>query len=191
MTVVFVTGEIGAGKSSFCAALRRLGADIISADDIVSDVYENQPDVLSRIEESLGVSIRRANGTVDREALANLIFSSPEKRRAVEAVVHPKVSEVLLSHLNASTADVTVYDVPIIRQRSGIADVTVNVVAPEDVRLARLVGRGMNVEDARARIATQRDDVTRLGDFDVVIENTGSVEELEAQAARLYETWAE
>ena len=187
---MFVTGEIGAGKSSFCAALSRLGADIISADDIVSDVYENQPDVLSRIEESLGVSVRHANGAVDREALANLIFSSPEKRRAVEAIVHPKVSEVLLSHLNASTAEVTVYDVPIIRQRSGIADVMVNVVAPEEIRLARLVSRGMDIDDARSRITTQRDDVTRLVDFDVIIENTGSVEELEGHAARLYEVWA-
>jgi dephospho-CoA kinase len=190
MAVVFVTGEIGAGKSSFCAALRDLGADVISADDIVSDVYENQPDVLARIEQSLGARVRHPNGSLDREALANLIFSSPDKRRAVEAIVHPKVSEVLLSHLNASTAPVTVYDVPIVRQRSGVADVMVNVVAPESVRLERLVSRGMSADDAKARITTQADDKTRVQDFDVIIENVGSPEELKQRAQQLFSEWA-
>ncbi|MEY4323797.1 MAG: hypothetical protein RL410_1578 [Actinomycetota bacterium] len=187
MTVVFVTGEIGAGKSTLCSLLEELGAEVISADDVVSDVYENQPDVLSRIEHVLGKNVRMPNGSLDRATMANVIFSSPSLRAEVEAIVHPKVREVLQARLGASTASVTVYDVPIVREREPLADVVVNVIAPVEVRLARLMSRGMSEHDARMRMEAQAGDDSRLRDFDVVIENSGDKTALRADAVRLME----
>ncbi|MEY4347831.1 MAG: hypothetical protein RIS43_250 [Actinomycetota bacterium] len=184
---MFVTGEIGAGKSTLCALLREMGADVISADDVVSDVYENQPDVLSRIEHVLGKNVRLSNGSLDRTAMANVIFTSPHLRAAVEAIVHPKVREVLKAHLDASSAGVVVYDVPIVRERDPLADLFVNVVAPEEVRKSRLISRGMSEADARLRMDAQAQDASRLRDFDVVIENSGDVAALRADAVRLLE----
>ncbi len=163
---------------------------MISADEVVADVYENQPDVLSRIEQVLGKNIRKPNGTLDRVAMANVIFSSPHLRSEVEAIVHPKVREVLQAHLNASSAPVKVYDVPIVRERDALADVMVNVVAPEDVRLSRLTSRGMSDHDARMRMDAQANDKSRLHDFDVVVENVGDRDELRADAIRLMEMFS-
>src|SRR5581483_7840875 len=129
-----------------------------------------------------------ADGRLDRPALAALVFEDAAARADLNAIVHPLVAaETLRRQATAPPDAVVVMDVPLLVEaaRSGY-DVVVIVEAPEGVRLERLVGRGMSKEDARRRMAAQASDADRRRVADVVLDNSGSEEELEAQVESLW-----
>jgi dephospho-CoA kinase len=191
MPVIFVFGNIGSGKSEFCADLRDLGATVIDADALVASLYETDHEMVSQIEFLLGLALRHPDGSVDKQTIALKVFADASLRADVESIVHPRVAERLKQILLASSADVVIYEVSALKETSDttLADLLVEVVADVAIRRNRLLARGMSATDAEARIRAQEADASRNRRRDVVVTNNGSREELMSQAQRLYEAW--
>lgn len=189
---IAVTGGIGSGKSSVTARLAEHGAVVIDADRIAREVVEPGTPGLAAVVAEFGPGILTADGALDRPALAAIVFADPERRRALEAIVHPLVGRRSQELLDAAPADaVVVYDVPLLAEssdfgRAGGFDRVVVVTAPVETRVRRLVERGLTEADARARIAAQADDASRLAIADLVVDNGGTEAELDAAADRLW-----
>lgn len=187
-----LTGGIGSGKSVVTALLRRRGVPVLDADEIVRDLQEPGAEGLARLVEAFGRGILQPSGELDRGALGRLVFGDDEVRRRVEAILHPLVRERMAAGQAAAEArgaGVVVHDIPLLfeaRNPSGF-DATVLVYAPPEVQRKRLVElRGMTAADAEARIRAQMpmEEKRRLATY--VIDNTGSLEDLEAEVDRVW-----
>lgn len=191
---VAVTGGIGSGKSTVSRMLAERGAHVVDADAISREVVAPGTAGLAAVVQRFGREILQPDGTLDRAALAAVVFADPAARSALNAIVHPLVRELSEQRLAAVPAGrVALYDVPLLAEvgpggRPGF-DVVIVVQAAPDVRVARLVQhRGMTAADARARIAAQADDASRTGLADVVVDNNGDPADLVAPLAAV---WAE
>lgn len=183
MLVVGLTGGIGSGKSSVSERLARKGAVIVDADAIHRENMAPGGRVHDAVLERFG--------TVDRPALAQLVFSDPAALADLNAITHPAVGAVIAERLaaEAETDHVVVLDIPLLvesRRAYPVAAVIV-VDAPVDVAVRRLVEqRGMDEADARARIAAQATREERLANADFVIDNSGSLADLDAEVERCW-----
>ena len=193
MLRVGLTGGIGSGKSEVSRQLGRHGAVLIDADVIAREVVEPGTPGLAAIVERFGDGVLDADGSLDREGLGRLVFGDPDKRRALNAIVHPLVGEATTARFAAimeSDPDaIVVHDVPLLVEAGlGRAYDAVVVVATEpETQVRRLVEqRGMTETDARARIAAQASPAERLAVADYVIDNNGS---LAALRERVDEVW--
>jgi dephospho-CoA kinase len=192
--LVGLTGGIGAGKSTVSSLLAARGAVIIDADAITRRLQQPGQPVLAAMVEHFGSGILRADGTLDRAAVANLVFNDPEAKRELEAIVHPAVGAEMLRLLEAEreTDHIVVYDVPLLVEsgRTGFGAVIVVDVDP-GVAVHRLVEqRDMPEADARARIAHQASRDDRVAVADRVIDNSGSRDYLERQVGDVWQ-WLE
>ncbi len=168
--------------------LARRGAVVIDADAIAREVVEPGSPGLAAVVERFGDEILTADGRLDRPRLADLVFGDEAARADLNAIVHPRVAAETARRASSAPGDsVVVFDVPLLVEaaRSGY-DLVVIVEAPEDVRLERLVGRGMDPGDARRRMAAQATDEERRKVADVVLDNSGSEADLEAQVDALW-----
>ena len=190
-----LTGGIGAGKSAVSARFAHHGAVVVDADTIAREVVEPGTPGLAAITAEFGREILAADGTLDRAALAKIVFADPDRRAALEQIVHPLVA-LRSGQLMAAAPPqaVVVYDVPLLAELVGKGqrttdeyDVVVVVEAPEEVRITRLVARGLPEWDAEARIASQSSDEERRALADHVLVNDGTLEELDAQVDDLWE----
>jgi dephospho-CoA kinase len=189
--LVGVTGGIGSGKSTVARMLEEHGAVVIDADELARRAVAPGSAGLAQILETFGGHVRTPDGSLDREALAAVVFADPEKRRALEAITHPEVAR-LFAEATARYRDmdaVVVYDVPLLVENrlEAMFDAVVVVTAPEDVRVARLrADRGMSQNAARERIASQATDAERARVATFTLENDGSMETLRADVGRLW-----
>ena len=194
MLRVGLTGGIGAGKSEVSRRLAEAGAVLVDADKIAREVVEPGTEGLAAVTAEFGDAVLRADGSLDREALGEIVFADEERRTALNAIVHPLVGRRSQELMAAAPRDaVVVYDVPLLAEtgRSGFYDVVVVVDAPTEVQIRRLVGdRGMTEEQARARIAAQATREQRKAIADVVIDNSGDIAALDEQVAELWKTLA-
>jgi dephospho-CoA kinase len=188
---VGLTGGIGSGKSEVARMLASYGAILIDADVLAREVVAPGTPGLARVVEEFGDVVLFPDGSLDRDKLAEIVFGDEAARRRLNAIVHPLVGH-RTAELKAAAAEdaVLVHDVPLLVE-AGLTeryDLVVVVDAPVEVQVQRLVsGRGMTEQSARARIAAQASREQRLAAADVVIDNSGSLEELEAQARELWE----
>ena len=168
--------------------LARRGAVVIDADAIAREVVEPGQPGLAAVVSRFGPEVLDGGGRLDRPALAALVFDDAAARADLNAIVHPLVAAETARRMAAAAPDaVVVIDVPLLVEaaRSGY-DVVVIVEAPEEVRLERLVRRGMSPDDARRRMAAQASDAERRKVADVVLDNSGSPEDLERQVDSLW-----
>jgi dephospho-CoA kinase len=191
MLEVGLTGGIGSGKSVVARLLASYGAIVIDADALAREVVEPGTPGLARVVEEFGAAVLRPDGSLDRDRLAALVFEDEPARKRLNAIVHPLVGHRTVELKAAAAADaVLVHDVPLLVE-GGLAslyDLVVVVDAPEDTQVERLVRlRGMSEEGARARIRAQATRDQRRAVAHVVIDNSGSLEELEAQVRELWE----
>lgn len=170
------------------------GAVVVDADAIVRDVQAPGSAVLAEIASEFGADVVRADGSLDRPALAARVFGHPERLAALNAIVHPAVREESQRRFRAAHADdasaVVVYDVPLLAEArgSGEWDLVVVAHAPSEQRVQRLISqRGLSEADARARIASQAGDDERLALADVVIDTTGDLDATRRQVDELWE----
>ncbi len=183
MLRVGLTGGAGAGKSTVAARLRELGAVVIDADALAREVLEPGSDGLRQVVAAFGEQVLRPDGSLDRAALAAVVFADPERRRELEAITHPRIAARTSERLAAAPADaVVVHDVPLLVEKAlaPAYDLVVVVDAPVERRVERLVGRGLAEADARARIAAQATRAEREAVADVWLDNDGSVADLVA-----------
>lgn len=190
MFVIGLTGGIGSGKSAVSARLAARGAVVVDADAITRELQEPGQPVLAAMVERFGPEILRADGTLDRQGVADIVFTDPAALADLGAIVHPAVGEEIARRLEeeASTDHVVVLDVPLLVE-SGRSDLAALLVVDVDPELAirRLVEhRGFSEADARARMARQVSRADRLARADLVIDNSGSLTDLDAAVDRAW-----
>lgn len=190
MLSVGLTGGIGSGKSEVSRLLAEHGAVIVDADKIAREVVAPGTPGLAAVVAEFGEEILAPDGALDRPRLGAIVFGDPEKRKALNAIVHPLVGARSAEIQEAAGEDaVVVHDVPLLAE-NGLAplyDLVIVVDASTETRLDRLVRlRGMTEADARARMAAQATREQRLAVADVVIDNDGPLERLESQVADVW-----
>lgn len=199
MLVVGLTGGIGAGKSTAAGRFGELGAAVIDVDAIGREVLAPGGRAVSGVIDAFGPAILGEDGHIDRGKVAAEVFGRADRLAALEAVSHPAINADLDSRLQqlaeAGEVRVVVLDMAVLTEsRLGQLEsgrgytVVVVVEAPEDVRLPRLLERGLTEEQARARMASQATDDQRRAIADHVIVNDGSPEDL---ASAVDQVWAE
>ena len=192
--VVGLTGGIGSGKSTVSGLLAEKGAVIIDADAIVRELQAPGGEAYAGIVERFGPGVVAADGTLDRPALAALVFNDEAARADLNRLTHPLVGKEMGARMaaQASTDNVVVLDIPLLAERGGkgaypVAAIIV-VDCPVDVAVERLVRfRDFSEADARARVAAQISREDRLAIADRVVDNGGTVEGLQRQ---IDEVWA-
>lgn len=195
MLVIGLTGGIGSGKSTVSALLAARGAVVVDADAIVHDVQRPGTTVFDAIVERFGPEVVADDGSLDRAALADRVFTDADALADLNAIVHPAVGAEIAKRMAdlESTDEVVVLDVPLLVESSRaypVAGLLVVDVDPE-IAVRRLVGqRGMREEDVRARMARQATREARLARADRVIDNSGSPADLEAQVDDVWR-WVE
>ena len=191
MILVGLTGGIGAGKSTVSALLAERGAVIIDADAITHELQRPGTPVFAAIVERFGPSVVADSGELDRPALAEIVFNDPDELAALNAIVHPAVGAEMVTRLaaEADTDHIVVLDVPLLVE-SGRSDMagTIVVDVPPEIAIDRLVNqRGVSEADAKARMSRQASREDRLAKADRVIDNRGTLVDLEAQ---IDDVWA-
>ena len=190
MMHVGLTGGVASGKSAVAAKLAALGAVIIDADALAREVVEPGTPGLAAIKDTFGEQVLLPDGTLDRPALGAIVFSDADQRAKLNAIVHPLVREQAVALREAAAPGaLVVEDIPLLVE-SGQADrfdAVIVVQAPHDERIRRMIeDRGWSREDAVARMAAQATDEQRAAVADYLLDNSGSLEELEEQVASLY-----
>jgi len=190
MIVVGLTGGIGSGKSTVSAMLAARGAEIIDADVVTREVQQPGSPVVAAIAERFGDAVVDGDGNLIRAKLAELVFPDPQAVKDLNAIVHPAVGAEISRRMGsfATTDKVVVLDIPLLTEnpRRGLQGKIV-VDVPVEVQVERLVqSRGFTEADARARIARQASREERLQGADFVIDNSGTIAELEPQIAELW-----
>jgi dephospho-CoA kinase len=184
-----LTGGIGSGKSTVSALLAEHGAVIVDADRIARDVVEPGTPGLAAVVSAFGDGVVGPDGGLDRPALAAVVFADAEARARLDGIVHPLVRARAAEVVAAAPPDaVLVHDIPLLVEtgQAGRYELVLVVQADLGTRVARLVARGMTEDDARARIAAQATDEQRAAVADVVLDNSGTREELAAQVDRFW-----
>jgi dephospho-CoA kinase len=193
MQRIGLTGGIAAGKSVAARRLMELGAVVIDADQLARGALAPGSPGLDQVVATFGGSVLTVDGTLDRAALAHVVFADPAALARLNAIVHPIVRRLASEREAAAAAldprAVVVHDIPLLIE-TGQADtfhVLVVVHAPAVLRVERLVGtRGMARDEAEARVATQVSDGDRLAVADVVLDGTGSDDDLRGQVDDLW-----
>ena len=187
MKLVGLTGGIASGKSTVAAILRRLGAAIINADDLSREVVQPEQDAWKEIIDTFGADILQEDKTLDRRKLRKIVFDNPEARKRLEAIIHPRVralAEKNIRELAAAGSSVIVYEVPLLfeAQIHLWLRPVILVACDIETQMQRLLERDHLTEleaqqhlDAQMSLAEKR----KLADY--VIENDGTLEELEQQ----------
>ena len=199
MIVIGLTGGIGSGKSTVCEHLVRLGAILIDADALVRELQAPGGAVYGLMVERFGAGIVASDRTLDRPAIADIVFNDKAALRDLNGIVHPVVNAEIRAQIRAQaeTDELIVLDIPLLVEglvRDGrVRYVTSGILVvdtPTDVAVARLVEhRGFSEADARARIAAQVTREQRLELADFVVDNSGFADALEAQLLNAWE-WA-
>jgi dephospho-CoA kinase len=190
--LVGLTGGIGSGKSTVSSLLADRGAVIVDADAIVHELQAPGSPLLDLIAERFGDDVIAADGSLDRAAVAGIVFSDQQALDDLNGLVHPAVRDEMARRVDAErdTDRLVVLDIPLLTENPR-KDLAAVVVVDVDVEVAveRLVAqRGMSESDARARIAKQSSRDDRLAIATHVIDNSGSFDELEQ---RVDEVWRE
>ncbi|MDZ7673570.1 MAG: dephospho-CoA kinase [Acidimicrobiales bacterium] len=185
-----LTGGIGSGKSTVSAMLEEMGATVVDADRMVRELQEPGQVVFEQMVEAFGDGIVAADGTLDRQAVADIVFGDDEALATLNGIVHPAVGAAIAERLAelAETDEIVIMDIPLLVEsgRDDMAAVIVVDVDPE-IAVQRLVEhRGFSAEDARARMGRQVSREDRLAKADVVLDNSGSHEELRTQVEDLW-----
>lgn len=186
-----LTGGIGAGKSTVAALLEERGAVVTSADEVARDVVSPGSDGLAAVVAEFGDGILAPDGSLDRSALGRLVFSDDLRRARLEEILLPLIAAEAWARMDTIPAgQVVVYDVPLLveGQMQDMFDLVIVVEADLELRLERLSERGMNRDEALARIAVQATDEERRGVADVIVSNSGAMEDLSAEVDRLWST---
>lgn len=187
---VALTGGIASGKSTVAGLLRSLGAVVIDADQLARDVVAPGTPGLQEVVEAFGEEVLAPDGSLDRPAVAKLVFADEDARRRLEGIIHPRVFEEFVRlEAEAPEGALVVHDIPLLAEsgRTDDFEAVLVVDAPHETQVERMVrDRGWTREEAESRIAAQADREKRLAIATHVIENDGTREELEQRVREVY-----
>jgi len=187
---VGLTGGVAAGKSTVSAMLADLGAVVIDADLLAREVVAPGTDGLAEVVAAFGPEVLTPDGALDRPALGAIVFADPQKRRTLEAIIHPRVrARAAALEAAAPPGTVVVHDIPLLAETGQAAsfDAVIVVDVPEEVQVERMTAqRGLTVEEAESRIAAQATRPDRLAVATYVVDNTGSLEDLRSRVSEVF-----
>jgi dephospho-CoA kinase len=183
--IVGLTGNIATGKSAVRQMLESLGATAIDADAVARDVVQPGQPALAQIVQEFGSSLLNANGTLNRQALGDIVFGNPERLKALEAITHPAVRAAIRTRIQLLPPETIVVLEMIKLFESGWSSQCTQVWVthcPEDVQRERLMrGRGLTEAAARTRIAAQSPQAEKLARADVAIDTSGTLDDTRRQ----------
>lgn len=187
MLVIGVTGTFGSGKSAVCESWRQEGIDVISADEVARDVLTTQPRLIQALAQEFGQDIIDENGALDRIKLAEIVFNAPEKRGKLNEIMHPAIKAIIesqLEDLEDLQKPLVILEAPLLFETDfyKMVDITIAVIAPLEQIISRLEANGYSLEDITGRISAQLPQEEKAEKCDFVIENSGSLAELEEEA---------
>ncbi len=194
MQRIGLTGGIAAGKSVAARRLAALGAVLVDSDELARVAVAPGSAGLDEVVEAFGAGVLGVDGSLDRPALAAIVFHDDRARARLDAIVHPIVRRLAAEREAAAAAvdhgAVVVHDIPLLVEtgQSDSFHMVVVVHAPAVLRVERLVRlRGMERAEAEARVAAQASDDDRLAVADVVLDGAGSDDDLVAQVDELWD----
>ncbi|NDA38813.1 MAG: dephospho-CoA kinase [Actinobacteria bacterium] len=189
MLSIALTGGIGSGKSLAAEFFEELGAVVIDSDQLARDAIERGTPGFDEVVASFGDAIL-SGGAIDRAKLAEIVFKDEIARRNLEAIIHPRVRDIATRIAARVPQDgVVINQIPLLFETNGKSrfDVVITVASTLENRKARLAQRGMKSYEIERRINAQASDEQRASIADIVIENDGTQEELEARVAEVWE----
>jgi len=191
--IIGLTGGIACGKSTVSTELRAHGAAIIDADALAHELSQPHQPIYNAYVERFGREIVTADGMLDRVAIARRVFADPAVRAEVDAIAHPLIRMAAEERLRAARDEnkrAAVLDVPLLFEAGwdALADETWVVALPREEQLARLLARDTSMDEgeARARIAAQMPLAEKCARADVIIDNSGTKEEIREYIGKLW-----
>ena len=186
-----VTGNIASGKSSVCRELARRGALVVDADQLAREVVAPGSPVLEQLVGEFGEEILKSDGSLDRDYLGDLVFSDPDARQRLNAIIHPAIAGLSTQRLQElrDAAPLIIYEAPLLYEVGADArvDKVLLVTIDPEVQLARLMERdGLDEQSARQRIAAQMPQEQKADRADYLVDNSASREKTIAQIERLW-----
>lgn len=196
MYILALTGGLGSGKSTAAELFEQLGAVVIDLDDVAKTLLDEVPAVRDRVVAAFGDKIVGADGKIDRQLLAAEAFSSAARADELDAIVHPAVLATVSGALDTLALQgepprVVVLVIPLLAESPLFleeVDAVLAISAAEDIRLERVIARGMSQGDAEARIARQVGDAERRAIADHVIENDSDMDSFRHAIVAFWET---
>jgi dephospho-CoA kinase len=188
--VVGVTGGIGSGKSAVTRLFEQYGITVVDADIVARIIVEPGRPALAAIAEHYGKDIIQPDGFLDRAALRALVFSDDAERHWLERLTHPLIGQEILDQIDDSNSAYTILSSPLLLDttQKDLADCVVVVDAPEELQLRRTAQRDENDEAQVRRImAAQMPRQDRLARADIIVDNSGTLEDLEGQVADIHQ----
>ena len=186
---VGLTGGIGSGKSAVAACFAELGVTVIDADAIARELTAPGGAQVGAVVECFGAEITAADGEIDRKKLGALVFASEERRKQLEAILHPPIRAEMFARAARAGGAYCVLDIPLLvenRQHFDVRRVAV-VSCARETRIARLVKtRGMRAADIERVMQSQASEEERLAAADDVIDNNGALADLAPRVKELH-----
>lgn len=192
--VIGITGGIGSGKTTVANLFAALGVPVIDADDLARRVVAPGEPGYEEIVQHFGSDILTEAGELDRRKIRERVFSDPDKRERLEAIVHPRVYAELNRQLDELASPYAIVVVPLLIEtgRQDIVDRVLVVDSPQELQIERTLRRdGTTRAGVEEILAAQTDRRSRLAAADDVIENAGSESTLEGEVARLHHQYLE
>jgi dephospho-CoA kinase len=192
MLLVGLTGGIGSGKSTVAHLLERRGAVVFEADALAHEAVEPGTPGHDAVVERFGANVLAPGGELDREALASIVFADPAARRDLEAIVHPEVRRLFAEGCEAyrDTDRVVVFSAPLLVETGmhTAFEILVLVSVPVEAQIERLLrDRAMSEDQVRTRIDAQAPLEEKAAVADIIVDNEGDLDDLEAQVDSLWD----
>ncbi|TJY39696.1 dephospho-CoA kinase [Cohnella pontilimi] len=189
-----LTGGIATGKSTVAKLLTERGALLIDLDKIAREIVEPGQPALNRIAERFGREVLQEDGSLDRKKLGQIVFADDQERKALEAITHPAIRAVMKQRMadyaRKYPQRLCVVDVPLLYE-SGLTEYFERVMVvyvPREEQLKRLMTRDkLSAEEAERRLAAQMDIEEKKRRADILIDNSGTLEETQAQIDRFWQ----
>lgn len=192
MLRIGLTGGIGSGKSSAARCFQKLGVPVLDADAIARELTGPGQSAVKTISAQLGEDVSDDVGAMDRSRVRDIVFADPDKRRILEQVLHPLIQSAMRAEIASMTSSYCVLEIPLLIEggEHPLVDRIAVVHAPQSVRIQRVMQRsGLSDEQIRNIIASQATDSERLARADDIIDNSGSLEQLDDRVRELHEAY--
>jgi dephospho-CoA kinase len=190
MYLVGLTGGIASGKSFVASLLADLGASTIDADEVAREVVSLGSPGLSAVVSEFGTDALLPSGELDRQKLGDIVFSDPQSRVRLEAILHPLIKVRTTELINSQSSEIVVYSVPLLVEAKVDYpfDSVITVEAGSENQVERLVrSRSLTEDEARKRVSAQTTEAMRVERADYVIDSSGSKDETKSQVEEIWQ----
>ena len=184
-----LTGGIGSGKSSVSELFKKLGVEVIDADSVAREITVPGSPALLEIVDRFGEQVLRESGRLNREKLAEVVFSDDDQRSWLEALLHPEIRRRMDERASKCEDPYCIMEIPLLLESGRYRDMAMTIVVhcPRDIRMHRLeISRNMSAAQAESIMRNQARDEERLAIANFVIDNSGEFEDLEPQVLKIH-----